>query len=239
MRIKTDTLRGIATTYNVLAELPGQERRTTSSWPARTSIPSMPGRASTTTAVGRPALLEVAENLAKVKPQNTLRFAWWGAEESNLVGSTYYVNQPGAGRARQDRALPELRHDRLAEPRLLHLRRRRLRCGRAPARACWLGPDREDLREVLHLAGNPLQGDRLLRPLRLRPVHRCRHPVRWALHRRGRDQDGAGGRALGRHGRAGLRSLLPPGLRHVRQQQRLRARRTTRTPSPTPSCPTA
>ena len=41
---------------------------------------------------GSAALLEVAENLGKVKPQNTLRLAWWGAEESSLVGSTYYVN---------------------------------------------------------------------------------------------------------------------------------------------------
>ena len=40
---------------------------------------------------GAAALIEVAENLAKVRPQNTLRFAWWGAEEASLVGSTYYV----------------------------------------------------------------------------------------------------------------------------------------------------
>ncbi|MDF3044179.1 MAG: lieA [Ornithinibacter sp.] len=40
---------------------------------------------------GAAALIEVAENLSKVRPQNTLRFAWWGAEEANLVGSTYYV----------------------------------------------------------------------------------------------------------------------------------------------------
>ena len=29
--------------------------------------------------------------MAKVKPENTVRFAWWGAEESGLVGSTNYV----------------------------------------------------------------------------------------------------------------------------------------------------
>ena len=37
---------------------------------------------------GSAAILEAAEQLAKVNPQNTLRFAWWGAEESGLVGST-------------------------------------------------------------------------------------------------------------------------------------------------------
>ena len=41
---------------------------------------------------GSAALLEVAEQMAKVKPRNKVRFAWWGAEESGLVGSTAYVN---------------------------------------------------------------------------------------------------------------------------------------------------
>jgi Zn-dependent M28 family amino/carboxypeptidase len=40
---------------------------------------------------GSAAILEVAEQLAKVKPRNKLRFAWWGAEEAGLVGSTAYV----------------------------------------------------------------------------------------------------------------------------------------------------
>ena len=29
--------------------------------------------------------------MAKVKPKNKVRFAWWGAEEASLVGSTLYV----------------------------------------------------------------------------------------------------------------------------------------------------
>jgi Zn-dependent M28 family amino/carboxypeptidase len=41
---------------------------------------------------GSAAILEVAEQMAKVWPRNKVRFAWWGAEESGLVGSTYYVN---------------------------------------------------------------------------------------------------------------------------------------------------
>jgi Zn-dependent M28 family amino/carboxypeptidase len=40
---------------------------------------------------GSAALLEAAEQLAHVKPQNTLRFAWWGAEEDGLLGSEAYV----------------------------------------------------------------------------------------------------------------------------------------------------
>ncbi len=42
---------------------------------------------------GSAALLEVAEQMAKVKPNNTVRFAWWGAEESGLLGSEHYVEQ--------------------------------------------------------------------------------------------------------------------------------------------------
>ena len=34
------------------------------------------------------------------KPRNTVRFAWWGAEESGLVGSTFYVGQPDRRRSR-------------------------------------------------------------------------------------------------------------------------------------------
>ncbi len=41
---------------------------------------------------GSAALLETALAMAKVNPPNQLRFAWWGAEESGLVGSTHYVN---------------------------------------------------------------------------------------------------------------------------------------------------
>ena len=41
---------------------------------------------------GSAALLEAAEQLAGVNPQNTLRLAWWGAEEDGLLGSTAYVD---------------------------------------------------------------------------------------------------------------------------------------------------
>jgi Zn-dependent M28 family amino/carboxypeptidase len=40
---------------------------------------------------GSAAILEVAEQMAKVKPRNKVRFAWWGAEESGLIGSDFYV----------------------------------------------------------------------------------------------------------------------------------------------------
>ena len=91
MHLKTETLRLVNETSNVLAELPGKNRDNVVMAGAHLdSVPAGPG--INDNGSGSAGLLEVAENLGKVKPQNTLRFAWWGAEEANLVGSTYYVN---------------------------------------------------------------------------------------------------------------------------------------------------
>ncbi|MFE5409941.1 M20/M25/M40 family metallo-hydrolase [Microbacterium sp. NPDC056569] len=40
---------------------------------------------------GSAALLETAIQMQKTKPNNTVRFAWWGAEEEGLLGSEHYV----------------------------------------------------------------------------------------------------------------------------------------------------
>lgn len=40
---------------------------------------------------GSAALLEMAIQMSKAFPVNKVRFAWWGAEEAGLVGSTEYV----------------------------------------------------------------------------------------------------------------------------------------------------
>jgi Zn-dependent M28 family amino/carboxypeptidase len=94
LRLKTETLRGTATTANVLAELPGKNTNNVVMAGAHLdSVNAGPG--INDNGSGSAALIEVAENLGKVKPQNTLRLAWWAAEESNLVGSTYYVNNLG------------------------------------------------------------------------------------------------------------------------------------------------
>jgi Zn-dependent M28 family amino/carboxypeptidase len=44
---------------------------------------------------GTATILEIAEQYAArgIEPNNRIRFAFWGAEEFNLVGSTFYVNQ--------------------------------------------------------------------------------------------------------------------------------------------------
>ena len=91
MRLKTDTFRGIATTYNVIAEsVNGDPNNVVMAGAHLDSVNAGPGIQDNGS--GSATILEVAEQMAKVKPRNKVRFAWWGAEESGLVGSTYYVN---------------------------------------------------------------------------------------------------------------------------------------------------
>lgn len=63
---------------------------------------------------GSAALLEIAEGMAKVKPFNKVRFAWWGAEESGLIGSTAYV--AGLSQAEKDKIALYLNFDMVGSP---------------------------------------------------------------------------------------------------------------------------
>jgi len=91
LRLKTDTFRGIATTSNVIAESrDGDPNNVVMAGAHLDSVDAGPGIQDNGS--GSATILEVAEQMAKVKPRNKVRFAWWGAEEAGLVGSTYYVN---------------------------------------------------------------------------------------------------------------------------------------------------
>ena len=91
LRLKTETFRGTATTSNVIAEtISGDPNNVVMVGAHLDSVNAGPGIQDNGS--GSAAILEVAEQMAKVKPRNKLRFAWWGAEESGLVGSTFYVN---------------------------------------------------------------------------------------------------------------------------------------------------
>ncbi|MDQ2691324.1 MAG: M28 family metallopeptidase [Chloroflexota bacterium] len=63
---------------------------------------------------GSAALIEVAEQMAKVNPRNKVRFAWWGAEESGLVGSIAYVNS--LSQAERDKIALYLNFDMVGSP---------------------------------------------------------------------------------------------------------------------------
>ncbi|MGY1779044.1 M28 family metallopeptidase [Geodermatophilus sp. SYSU D01036] len=88
--IAVDSTSKTSTTYNVIAELPG--RTSDNVVMAGAHLDSvLAGPGINDNGSGSAAILEVAENIAKVKPANTIRFAWWGAEELGLLGSEHYV----------------------------------------------------------------------------------------------------------------------------------------------------
>lgn len=66
---------------------------------------------------GSAALLEVAVQLAKSKKHNnTVRFAWWGAEELGLIGSTEYVEELATQEGELDRIATYLNFDMVGSP---------------------------------------------------------------------------------------------------------------------------
>jgi Zn-dependent M28 family amino/carboxypeptidase len=90
MRVFANTLREIKTTFNVLAETSeGDDSNVVMVGAHLDSVGAGPG--INDNGSGSAAILEVAEQMRKVEPTNTVRFAWWGAEESGLVGSDFYV----------------------------------------------------------------------------------------------------------------------------------------------------
>jgi Zn-dependent M28 family amino/carboxypeptidase len=91
MRVFANTERRILPTFNVLAETPrGGDSNVVMVGAHLDSVLAGPG--INDNGSGSAAILEVAEQMRKVEPTNKVRFAWWGAEESGLVGSTNYVN---------------------------------------------------------------------------------------------------------------------------------------------------
>jgi Zn-dependent M28 family amino/carboxypeptidase len=88
--LTVDATSQVRTTENVLAELPG--RTSDNVVMAGSHLDSvLAGPGINDNGSGSAAILEVAENIAKVTPENTVRFAWWGAEELGLLGSAHYV----------------------------------------------------------------------------------------------------------------------------------------------------
>jgi Zn-dependent M28 family amino/carboxypeptidase len=99
--------------YNVIAELPGKNPDNVVMAGAHLdSVQQGPGVQDNGS--GSAAILEVAVQMAKVKPRNTVRFAWWGAEESGLIGSTAYVN--GLSQEEQDDIALYLNFDMIGSP---------------------------------------------------------------------------------------------------------------------------
>ncbi|MGB0098717.1 MAG: M28 family metallopeptidase [Nocardioides sp.] len=113
VRVLVDFAAEERTTYNVLAQTSrGRDDNVVMAGAHLDSVQD--GAGINDNGSGSAALLETAIQMAKVKPKNAVRFAWWGAEEEGLLGSTYYVEQLSEEQA-EDIAL-YLNFDMVASP---------------------------------------------------------------------------------------------------------------------------
>ena len=103
------------TQNNLLADTGGNPRRTTVVGGHLDSVEEGPGINDNGSGTG--TILEIAEEIAErdVEPRNRIRFAFWGAEEAGLVGSTAYVQDlVASGEIKKIEA--NLNFDMLASP---------------------------------------------------------------------------------------------------------------------------
>jgi hypothetical protein len=101
------------TDYNVIAELPGKnEDNVVMAGAHLDSVIEGPGIHDNGS--GSAALLETALMMANLDQENTLRFAWWAAEEQGLVGSHDYVD--GLSVAERDRIALYMNYDMVGSP---------------------------------------------------------------------------------------------------------------------------
>lgn len=87
--LKVSTVSETRTTANVVAQTPGRTDQVIAAGAHLDSVSGTP--AINDDGSGSAALLEIAEQMAKVKPNNAVRFLWFGAEEFGLLGSEDYV----------------------------------------------------------------------------------------------------------------------------------------------------
>ena len=90
LAVKANTVRGLATTRNIIAESKDGDADNVVMVGAHLDSVDK-GAGINDNGSGTAAILEVAVQMGKVKPRNKVRFALWAGEESGLVGSTRYV----------------------------------------------------------------------------------------------------------------------------------------------------
>jgi Zn-dependent M28 family amino/carboxypeptidase len=114
VHLDVQTISEARETANVFAETPGGKADNIVMAGAHLdSVTEGPGIQDNGSGSG--ALLEIAEQMQKVKPTNKLRFAWWGAEEFGLVGSIDWVVRQADSGALNDVAL-YLNFDMIGSP---------------------------------------------------------------------------------------------------------------------------
>ncbi|GGG55681.1 aminopeptidase [Kocuria dechangensis] len=94
--VTAETVSEMRETYNVIAETAAGDPGNTVLLGAHLDgDPESPG--INDNGSGSAAVLAVAEVLADTEVENTVRFAWWGGEEIDLLGSRHYVADLAAG----------------------------------------------------------------------------------------------------------------------------------------------
>ena len=125
--LAADTTITIGTTENVIAEIPGEtDDNVVMAGAHLDSVAAGPGIQDNGS--GSAAILAVALAMANNKkyvPHNTLRFAWWGAEESGLIGSFEYFTNADFGLLSTapeevDRIAAYLNFDMIASPNAIY-----------------------------------------------------------------------------------------------------------------------
>ena len=112
-RFKVDWRPGTYTTHNVVAETPtGDPNNVIVVGAHLDSVGVGPG--INDNGSGSSTILEIAEQMTKVKPRNKVRFIWFSAEESGLFGSTAYVTSLSEAERSQIAAM--LNFDMVASP---------------------------------------------------------------------------------------------------------------------------
>ncbi|HEY6762361.1 MAG TPA: M20/M25/M40 family metallo-hydrolase [Baekduia sp.] len=115
LHVVTTTINETRETYNVLADTKkGDASKTVVVGSHLDSVLEGPG--INDDGSGTAQDLEIALQLPKIlkKPVNKIRFAFWGAEESGLLGSTHYVE--GLTQEQKDDIMANLNFDMVASP---------------------------------------------------------------------------------------------------------------------------
>jgi Zn-dependent M28 family amino/carboxypeptidase len=120
LHVMTATINETRETYNVLADSrKGDASRTVVVGSHLDSVLEGPG--INDDGSGSAQDLEIAEELPSVikKPVNRIRFAFWGAEESGLLGSTHYVES--LTQEQKDDIMANLNFDMVASPNFVRM----------------------------------------------------------------------------------------------------------------------
>ncbi|QBI52869.1 M20/M25/M40 family metallo-hydrolase [Streptomonospora litoralis] len=114
VHLKVDSSVTTRTSYNIIAQTRGGAKDNVVMVGAHLdSVPEGPGMNDNASGVA--TILETAQQLAKLgKPNNRVRFAFWGTEEQGLIGSTKYVEQ--LKQRQLDRIALYLNFDMLGSP---------------------------------------------------------------------------------------------------------------------------